>query len=480
MTLQKKYIFGTLCPLLVLIGFFSWQALALTEKNIVENRRKTISLLKGIIKNGLYTFMPEGRGAEFQKLIEALISEDVDAVRIVAEDGTVLRSSLPLETGKKISAGEMRFWKLSKDSSYGYEPEGKGIYSHIEPIRNEKPCQRCHDSGKEILGILNIELSKKFTEQRIAEAQGQIITSFIIMAIALSSVTGILSILLINNPLKRLRDSIKTAEEEDLRSTIPLYSADEVSEITKNINAILSRFEKSRSEVIQYHTDERRQIEKLASIGELASTVAHEIKNPLAGISGALQVLAEDFPEDSPHKEIANEVLNEIERLDSAVKDLIVFSTPPELHLLLTDINAIIRKITDRLEAPARKLHVKVDFVPAAVRNILVDPDLMEKVFLNISAHALNAMPDGGLLEISTKNRDSSHELEITFSDTGEGITGEDLTEIFKPRFSPKHLGTGLGLAISRNIVESHKGRIEVESRTGNGSIFRVIIPQKG
>lgn len=480
MTLQKKYIFGTLLPLFVLIGFFSWQNLAQTEKHILENRRKSIALLTGIAKNGLYTFMLHGHGAEFQKLIENLISEDIDAVRIIAEDGTVLRSSFPLEAGKKITTEELRFLQLHKASAFGYEPAGRGIYSHGEPIRNEKHCQSCHDPGKEILGILNIDISTKVTEQRIAAALEQAITAFIIMVIALSSVTVVLSILLVKNPLNRLRDSIKGAEADDLRSKIPLHGTDEASAITGSINAILSRFEKARSEIEQYHSDEQREIEKLASIGELASAVAHEIKNPLAGISGALQVLAEDFPEDSPRKEIANEVLREIERLDSAVKDLIVFSTPPELHLILTDINAIIKKVSDSLKAQAGKLNVTVDFVPADVPDIMVDPDLIEKVFLSLSAHALNAMPDGGVLRISSQHKDASHELEITFSDTGKGIPEDDLTEVFKPRFSLKYLGTGLGLAISRNIVESHKGRIEVESRTGSGSTFRIILPQKG
>lgn len=480
MTLKKKYIFGTLLPLIVLIGFFSWQSLALIEKHILDNRRKAVSLLSGITKNGLYALMLDGRGAEFQKFIETLISEDIEAVRIVAEDGTVLRSSFPLEIGKKIREEEMPFLKLHKGAPFAYEPDGRGIYAHLEPIRNNKPCQRCHDPGEEFLGILNIEISKKFSEKRIADAEEQVITSFIIIVAVLSLVVGVLGLVLIKHPFSRLRASIQKAQKEDLRSKIPLSGPNEINVITEDINGILSQLEKARTELGLFHSDERKQIEKMASIGELAAAVAHEIKNPLAGISGALQVLAEDFPEDSPRKEIANDILREIERLDSAVKDLIVFAKPPELHLILTDINAIISKVRESLEAPARKSNVRIEFIPSDVHTVTVDPDQIEKALLSISAHSLHSMTEGGTLTIAVKKRTAAHELEITFSDTGTGLSEDDLTEVFKPRFSLKHLGTGLGLAISRNIIESHKGRIKIESKAGSGTTFRVILPQKG
>ncbi len=306
-----------------------------------------------------------------------------------------------------------------------------------------------------------------------------IIIYFIALLIASFAVVSLLRIYLIKKTLTEIIDSLSKVEKGDLKARILAKRRDEIGTLAAKINSILSEFEKSRKEIENYQTDKMRYIEKMASIGEVAAAVAHEIKNPLAGISGALQVLAEDFPDDSPRKEIANDVLAEIERLDRAVKDLFIFSRPPELNLILTDINAIIEKVMSSIQTAAMKLNVKINSVSDNIPEIIVDPDQMEKALLNIANNMICSMPDGGTITIAAFNRLLTNEIEIALSDTGTGLYEEDIKEVFKPKFSTKRSGTGLGLAISRNIVESHKGRIEVESSIGTGSTFRIILPQK-
>lgn len=306
-----------------------------------------------------------------------------------------------------------------------------------------------------------------------------IIIYFLAFLIASFAVVSLLKIYLIKKPFTEIIDSLSKVEKGDLKARILTERRDEIGTLAAKINSILSEFEKSRKEIDNYQTDKMRHIEKMASIGEVAAAVAHEIKNPLAGISGALQVLAEDFPDDSPRKEIANDVLAEIERLDRAVKDLFIFSRPPELNLILTDINAIIEKVRASIQMAALKLNVKINSISDNIPEIIVDPDQMEKALLNIANNMIYSMSDGGTLTIAAFNRLHTNEIEIALSDTGTGLYEEDIKEVFKPKFSTKRSGTGLGLAISRNIVESHKGRIEVESSIGTGSTFRIILPQK-
>jgi len=237
--------------------------------------------------------------------------------------------------------------------------------------------------------------------------------------------------------------------------------------------------ESLRAELDRRQVDEIAHMEKMASIGEVAATVAHEIKNPLAGISGALQVLAEEYPESSPRREIADDVLREIDRLDKSIKDLLSFARPPELHLILTDIHAIIDKVTHALKPPATERGIMIRAEYGRVPEVSVDPDQMEKALLNLGTHALYAMGKGGTLTIVTEHREDSGEAAILFSDTAGEVGEETLRHIFRPTFSSRNLGAGFRLAISRNIIESHKGRITAEPVPGVGTAFRILIPLK-
>ncbi|MEW6108872.1 MAG: ATP-binding protein [Nitrospirota bacterium] len=312
------------------------------------------------------------------------------------------------------------------------------------------------------------------------EAIGEWIIIYSVLGlIAFFAAIGLFRTYLMKKSISGIIDHIRKVEEGDLKTRIFTNRKDEIGMLAKGINSILSDLEESKKEIDRYHADEISHIGKMASIGEIASAVAHEIKNPLAGISGALQVLAEDFPDDSPRKEIANEVLGEIERLDMAVKDLLVFARPPELNLIPADINAIIEKVKNTIQADAHEIRVEIESISDNMSEVIIDPEQIEKAFLNIVNSSLHEMPDGGKLTMAIYNRHRSDEIEITFSDTGKGMSGEDLKNVFKPKFSTKHLCTGLGLAISRNIIERHKGKIFVESRIGSGSTFHIILPRK-
>jgi signal transduction histidine kinase len=220
--------------------------------------------------------------------------------------------------------------------------------------------------------------------------------------------------------------------------------------------------------------------EKMAAIGEAALIVAHGIKNSLAGISGAVQVVAEDIPDGSPRKQICREMLDEIARLDTAVKELLAYAKTPEPHLILTDINAMI-EIASTVEVPgARSSGVKIETVLEAVPEAMIDQEQMGKVFVNMIRNAINRMPGGGTLTMTTKYRKDRGEIEIALLDTGREIPEEKIRDVFEPFFSAKQLGTGLKLAISRNIVESHKGRMKAANKAGGGCSFSIIIPCRG
>jgi signal transduction histidine kinase len=224
-----------------------------------------------------------------------------------------------------------------------------------------------------------------------------------------------------------------------------------------------------------------QKVEKMANIGELAAAIAHEIKNPIAGISGAIQVLSEEFPDGDDRKEIINEVLAEIGRLDKTVRDLLSFAKPPEPSLVRTPVAPLIERSMRLISAQAKKQGVEVDAASMAQdAEVNIDPEQMQQVLINIMMNALHSMSAGGKITLATQVDKEKNELEISISDTGNGISQDELKNIFKPFYTTKHTGTGLGLSISKNIVESHGGSIIVESRVGVGSTFAITLPMEG
>jgi|Deesub1362A_J573_1020465.scaffolds.fasta_scaffold00013_36 hypothetical protein len=463
--------------MLVIIGAFSYQFLYLQEKHIAEEDKAKATLVTEIIKNGLITIMLKGKAEDFHLFLEHLIAQDIHSVRIFRPDGTVISSSNPSEIGTKFNIS----WDAEKPLTpelFSREINGRHIYCIRMPIYNEKPCQRCHNSSKEVMSILSVEMSMEGTLKKIRNLREKTVFLYLLTLFTLTVSVGVLTTFLINRPLKRIISTIKKVEDGDLNVRFDTSRKDEIGSLAKSLNSMLNELNKARHELESCQIEAMQKVEKMATIGELASAIAHEIKNPLAGISGAIQVFAEDFPPDDPRRDIIQEVLSEIERLDKAVRDLLSFAKPPEPHFMRTPIMPIIERAKRLILPKAKKQGIDVNIITADdIGEINVDPEQMQQVFLNIMLNALHSMPGGGTLTITTYLRKDKGEAEIAITDTGQGIAYENLKNIFKPFFTTKHTGTGLGLAISKNIVEKHGGRIEVESQIGTGSTFRVILP---
>jgi PAS domain S-box-containing protein len=235
-------------------------------------------------------------------------------------------------------------------------------------------------------------------------------------------------------------------------------------------------------------------VDKLASLGELAAGMAHEIKNPLAGIASALQVLARNFKEESPHQFIFNEVQDQVRRLDSFITDLLQFARPGKTHFSELDLSEIIDKALFLVSTQLDEKHIKVQCKLEKNHPVAQgDQSQLQQVFLNIILNAIDALEDGGTLLISSRweqtvgfssqpcvnpsCQENRGRLLIAFKDSGVGIDPESLETIFNPFHTSKHNGTGLGLSISQRVMEQHGGKIVVESELGDGSTFTVLLP---
>ncbi len=218
--------------------------------------------------------------------------------------------------------------------------------------------------------------------------------------------------------------------------------------------------------------------QRLASIGRLAAGVAHEIRNPLSSIKGFATYFKERYRDTPDDRQTADIMIQEVERLDRVIGQLLEFARPMSIQEKPINIEALIRHSLKMIESDAQAKNITLNFKnDAHLETATIDPDRVKQVLLNLYLNAIEAMEKGGDLTVSLLPAQRDNGIQITVVDTGPGIRREDLPHLFDPYFTTKPSGTGLGLAIVHKIVESHHGEIEIKSRPGEGTTVVLTIP---
>jgi two-component system sensor kinase FixL len=217
------------------------------------------------------------------------------------------------------------------------------------------------------------------------------------------------------------------------------------------------------------------QAQSLATIGEMAASIAHEIKNPLAGISGAIQVLQDGLEAGDPRQEIMEEIVSQVRRLDSRVRELLMLSKPWQPEKQLCNLRSLLEGIS--ASAQEQESFARVEFIFKRKKAVMVpvDPTFFEQVLWNVLHNATQAMPDGGEIRYSFSQKEEF--VLLTVADTGAGIPDHQLDRIFRPFFTTKTRGTGLGLAICQKIMQAQGGSITVSSEVGRGTEVTLSFP---
>lgn len=232
--------------------------------------------------------------------------------------------------------------------------------------------------------------------------------------------------------------------------------------------------------------EEMRRKDWLASLGEMSAGMAHEIRNPLGALAGAMQMLRKDLHADETSQRLMDIAIREATRLDTIITEFLQYARPPALNLAEHDLNKLLAETLDLVQHEARtRTNIRIEAKPSPDALVgQVDQDQLKQVFWNLATNAFDAMPNGGQLTISTGCRAidvggrKGEVIEISFQDTGEGISKKNLDNIFLPFFTTKKQGSGLGLAAVHRIVDLHGGWIKVESREREGSRFVVCLPR--
>jgi two-component system, NtrC family, sensor kinase len=385
-------------------------------------------------------------------------------------------------------------------------PDRHRVLGLINPIENEPDCYNAgchaHPSDINILGVLDVRLTLVELDETVSEVTTSTLTYAVIITASIGLFAGLFITFLVNRPVKKLVKGIYEVGEGNLKYKIDIKSRDEIGEVGEKFNEMSVKLDSAYKEIkdwsenlnqkVKEKTEELKniynqvnQIEKLASLGKLSATVAHELNNPLEGILTYSKLISKILK--SSNNEENLHVINyldliseETSRCGKIVKDLLLFSSQSEDGFGTENIIPIIEKsikiINHHLEING--ISLKKDF-ESDVMNIYCNPQKIQQALIALLINAIEAMQRGG--EIIVNVASEKDNIVIRVKDEGSGISPKDMPNIFEPFFSTKEVGkgTGLGLAVTYGVIKNHNGTIEVEKTSPAGTTFKIELPSK-
>jgi len=288
--------------------------------------------------------------------------------------------------------------------------------------------------------------------------------------------TGIPAAATVITPLRAFATAARQFGEGGRPQPLPGSGSDEVGVLVQSFNRMAADLGRSRGEIERLHTQDLERAQQLATVGEMATGIAHEIRNPLTGVLGAVELALRRLPEGDSARPLLHEAQTQLKRIERTTTQLLRYARPPELRAVRVDANLLVDRAVRVVEPQATSRQVRLRGQPAPEPvPVDVDPELMVQVLVNLLLNGIDATPGGGALEAWTSRQ--ATEVRLGVRDTGPGVAPELRAEVFRPFFTTKHQGTGLGLPISQQIVRRHGGSLLLEETPGGGATFIVVLP---
>jgi signal transduction histidine kinase len=296
-------------------------------------------------------------------------------------------------------------------------------------------------------------------------------------AVAICGVVIVVLVHTIQRPVVELQEQMERVGQGDLTASVSFAKRnDEIGDLGRNFNLMVQQLREGRDEIERLHRTQMSRAEHFATLGELATGLAHEIRNPLAGIAGVIEIVGRDLPASSPAKAVVKDVREEIAQINRILTDLLGTARPRASEMRPSDLNTTVEHAVMLARQQVLSKPIKIAFTPSPdMPEVDHDSDQIHQVLLNLLLNSVQAIEGSGVVRVLVFESDS--DAVITVSDTGRGIPAEHLPNIFRPFFTTKGNGTGLGLSLARRIIEEHHGRIEVSSSSGKGTTFSVMLP---
>lgn len=507
--------------LLINLAFHTLFTLNKLERDLSNSYSQNAYNMSDIIKKSTRYSMLLNRSDDVHQIIKTIGTEKgVERIRIYNKMGTVIFSTYPSEIGTTMNKNSeaciichdqgKTIQNLSvKDKIRTFKnASGERVMGLINPIYNEKDCynSECHAHEKNValLGVLDVVISMKAVDDIVAANIRNVITIYLIVTFIMSIFSWLFISLLVNRPMRRITKGIEELGKGNLNYRISIRSKNEFGKMATQFNHMSEKLDQAYAEIkewsetlnekVKEKTEELKkiydqiiQIEKLASLGKLSATVAHELNNPLEGILTYSKLISRKLQKQQKENEYEKVleylclISEESARCGRIVKDLLLFSHRGEDGFAQENLNSIVDKsillINHHLEI--NKIRLEKDY-PDGEIEVVGDSQKIQQALISLLINAIESMPNGGMLCVKV-SRETANMAAVRIADQGYGISEKDLPHIFEPFYTTKtkSKGTGLGLAVAYGIIDHHKGKIEVEKTSPEGTTFRITLPIK-
>ncbi|HTP49919.1 MAG TPA: ATP-binding protein [Anaeromyxobacteraceae bacterium] len=471
-SMRARILLPTSLLFIATLAIMVYAAVRAYGHDIEKVQRERAELFAHYVGGGVTEAMLQGRPGQVPELLGFMRTHraDLDSISLLRHDGQVVYST------DRALVGTMPWKSIMEFERSRVVPIAGDEYAVVQPVLNAETCTNCHGREAKINGWLDLRFTRApavAAESELARTLGISAGGAFVFLIAIAWwLVGREAV----SPLQRLVASMRRAESGDLTVRADEGRPDELGVAARGFDATLAALRRSQAELEAFYRERMVRADRFAAVGEMATGLAHEIKNPLAGLSGALELLAEDLSENPRQAEVVGEMRHQVSRLTHTMESLLSFARPPKAKLRSTDVNATLEKVLFLIRQQRRNAPLDVEAeLDAGVPAVLADPSQLEQVFLNICLNACQAM-DGKGGKLVVRSRLSEGRVSVEVEDTGPGIPETVRPNLFKPFFTTKREGNGLGLAISARIVAEHGGHIGYRCPSTGGTIFTVAL----
>lgn len=464
LSLNKKLI-----GIMVLLSFILISVLvvlyAQLEKDLVAEFESQTADLSKAIQIGVEEVTSTGWTDEerLRSYLASLRKQGIKEISIISTDDEIIASTNPARIGQSVGPVRKEHIIQAELGEPGV-PESKS-YNMILPVV----------AGDEHYGYIHLKINTDdFSALIKKNAFKRILATSIVFLLGIALAVSLS--LLYTKPIHRIVDAARRVASGDLSVELRTGRKDEIGELTQTFDDMVKRIREERA-----LEEKLRETEHLSAIGQLARSIAHEIRNPLNFISLSIDRMRKKFsPVDAAQREqfesMITSIKQEIQRLNTLVKDFLDYGKPLRLNRKDTNVRALIEDVIALVSAKAESDNIVITYRDEGIPVLRVDPELMKTCIFNIIVNAFEAMPSGGNLTIRSGMRNGR--AFIVFRDTGVGVSREHIPRLFDPFFSTKATGLGMGLAMTNRVVEEHGGKVEFESAEGKGSTVTILLPE--